>query len=124
VFLVCNVCYAEFSVSGTCSTELDSQKIYECSKRKRLDADVELNKVYSELNEKLTQDYKVDSKLGEKLKSHIKKSQRAWLIVRDENCAIESFIAAPGTQAFETKMNYCLANESFIRAKYLVDLRL
>lgn len=116
--------YSEFFLSDTCSLDsLDGQGVYECSKKKSKDADMALNEAYRELNEKVSADYKVDPILGHKLESHIKKSQRAWLLLRDENCAIESFVTPSGTQAFETTVNNCIARESYLRANYLRGLK-
>ncbi|VVO35548.1 lysozyme inhibitor LprI family protein [Pseudomonas fluorescens] len=124
MFFTCSLCYAESSLLDVCSPEVvDSQGVYECSKKKSKEADLELNNAYRELNDKVSVDYKADPLLGDELKSHIKKSQRAWIVLRDENCAIESFVTPSGTQAFETSMNYCIARESILRVRYLRGLK-
>jgi uncharacterized protein YecT (DUF1311 family) len=124
MFFTCGLCYAESSFLGVCSPEVvDSQGVYECSKKKSKEADLDLNNAYRELNDKVSMDYKADPLLGDQLKSHIKKSQRAWIVLRDENCAIESFVTPSGTQAFKTTMNYCIARESILRTTYIRGLK-
>jgi uncharacterized protein YecT (DUF1311 family) len=124
LLFVSGLCRAENIPSGVCSYEgLSSQEIYECSKYAAIEADKIINDVYRELIEKVSRDYRADPDLGGKLIAHIKKSQRAWETLRDENCAVESFVALPGTQAFESTTNYCLAKQSTDRAVYLNNLR-
>lgn len=124
-FFVSYACYAESPQPVFCSDiGTDSQGIYECSKRKNTDADIQLNSTYKALNNKIDTEYKIDPMLGASLKEHIKKSQRAWIILRNENCAIESFMVDPGTQAFETTKNFCMARQSIERIHYLNDLKL
>lgn len=42
-----------------------------------------------------------DQKIGKELTDKIKKSQRAWIILRDSNCEIESHEIETGTSAYE-----------------------
>ncbi|NWE13867.1 lysozyme inhibitor LprI family protein [Pseudomonas yamanorum] len=117
-------CHAEPAPDEVCSSiNMDSRAVYECSKLKVKSSDIAINKTYKELNERIDFDYSSDALLGEKLKGHIKQSQRAWIKLRDENCAIESFIISPDSQAFETTNNYCFARESYSRSEYLKNLR-
>ncbi|WP_458729729.1 lysozyme inhibitor LprI family protein [Pseudomonas brenneri] len=123
LFSVCGVCYAEDAPLDQCSSnDTVSQDVYECSKQKSREADLELNYAYRALNDKVTKDYKAAPMLGEQLKGHIKKSQMAWIRLRDENCAVESFVISPETQAFETTRNYCIARGSRDRAQCLSNL--
>ncbi|NWC91943.1 MULTISPECIES: lysozyme inhibitor LprI family protein [unclassified Pseudomonas] len=117
-------CHAEPAPDEPCSPiNMDSQAVYECSKLKVKSADTAINKAYKELNKQIDFDYGTDPLLGEKLKGHIKQSQRAWIKLRDENCTIESFIISPESQAFEAIKNYCLARESDSRSEYLKSLK-
>lgn len=117
-------CQAQLSLPNSCLNDrMDSQDIYNCSKYKRAEADSILNNVYKKLNEKITTDYKASPLSGNILKGYIKKSQRTWINLRDENCTIETFVMTPGTPAFETTKNICIARESTERARYLKDLR-
>ncbi|WP_281290840.1 lysozyme inhibitor LprI family protein [Pigmentiphaga aceris] len=103
-------------------SDMNNQQIYECSRQKIIDADAELNRSYKMLNDSISSGYKADPKLGNELLEHVKKSQRAWITVRDENCAIESFVITPSTPAFAATRNLCLARESFARSRYLKEL--
>lgn len=124
-FFVSCTCYSEPSRPIFCSDEsAGSQRVYECSKLISADADGQLNSAYKSLSNKVDADYKSDPLLGSSLKEHIKRSQRAWINLRDENCAIESFMIVAGTQAFETTKNFCMARESIKRTQYLNDLKL
>lgn len=110
--------------SELCALEqMESQQIYECSKRAATDSDEALNSAYKKLNQQITADYKGDPIQGKKLLDHIIKSQRIWIDLRDENCAIENFLISPGTQAFDTTRNFCFARESTERTEYLQGLR-
>ncbi|VVO36410.1 lysozyme inhibitor LprI family protein [Pseudomonas fluorescens] len=118
------VCYADSVYPDLClSGGMDSQDVYECSKYKVEGAGKVLNDIYKDLNNRISIEYKADPKLGEELREYIKKSQRAWINLRDANCAIESFVISPETQAFETIRNNCVARESIERARYLKSLR-
>lgn len=113
-------CFAAPSNADKCPA--DSQGIYQCSKEIFNQADGKLNIAYNELISKISSDYEADPSLGSKLKSHLTKSQRAWILLRDENCAIESFVTPQGTMAFETTKNFCFARESNVRSEYLNGL--
>ena len=116
-------CFAAPSNVDKCPAEsLDSQGIYQCSKEVFNQADGKLNVAYKELISKISSDYKAHPSLGSKLKSHLTKSQRAWILLRDENCAIESFVTPHGTIAFEITKNFCIARESNVRTEYLRNL--
>lgn len=101
---------------------VDSQTVYECSKRRADDSDLELNRAYKELVDRVISAYKADPRLGDELLSRIKASQRIWIKLRDGSCSIETFIIAVDTQAFETTKNNCLARASTERAHYLKNL--
>lgn len=87
------------------------------------DADKILNIEYEKLMNRVHIDYVNSPDLGAKLKSHIKKSQIAWLKVRDENCLIESFFVDPTAQIYEAITNSCKARESNARSSYLRKLK-
>lgn len=97
--------------------------MYGCSKYKVESADKELNDIYKDLNYRISIEYKADPKLGEELREYIRKSQQAWINLRDANCAIEGFVISPESQAFEVIKNNCLARETIERTLYLKSLR-
>jgi len=107
-----------------CSAQnLSDQSSYRCSDYSRNVADEDLNVAYKRLNDIISKDYRSMPDLGGKLKLNIKRSQVAWIKLRDANCAVEVFVIEPGTQAFETTKNHCLARESAERSRYLNGLR-
>ena len=116
-------CHAASSSPVMCAdSDMNNEEIYVCSRQKLLDADAELNRSYQALNDKISSDYKAEPQSGNALKEHIKKSQRAWITVRDENCLTESFVIPRSTPAYEATKNLCLARESMDRTRYLKDL--
>lgn len=125
VFLisVCGLSYAELfpPSSGSCEI-VDDQTVNHCLQRRMRDADKLLNQVYIDLHDEIATRLNTDPALISALKEHIKKSQRAWVRLRDENCAIETFIFLPGEQIFEAVKNDCLARETINRARYLNEL--
>jgi len=106
-----------------CNTTNISQAIFECSQFRLSESDKKLNENYKSINDQITRTYKENPKLGEDLKSKTKRSQLTWLKLREENCAIESFIIETGTQAFETTKNNCIARENEERSSYLFKLK-
>jgi len=116
-------CHAASSSPVMCAdSDMNNQQIYECSRQKIIDADAELNRSYQALSDRISKAYTADTQLGNELKAHVTKSQRAWITVRDENCLIESFVISRGTPAHEATKNLCLARESLDRSRYLKDV--
>lgn len=123
LFFVSGFCLAGSDFSPLCTTGGDAQGIYECSKLEVKKADGALNVSYRILIDKVRADYKVDPVQGEKLSEQIRRSQRAWINLRDANCSVESFVISPETQAFEVIKNLCVARESAQRKAYLDNLK-
>jgi uncharacterized protein YecT (DUF1311 family) len=124
LFLIGSTSSAASPALAPCwSDHASSQRTHEYSICVSEDADTSLNTAYRELKEKVLDDYKADPERGKKLLEHIKKSQRLWINLREENCAIESFVISPSAQAFDTTRNFCLARESTERTRYLQSLR-
>jgi uncharacterized protein YecT (DUF1311 family) len=111
------------SLEECLSKEVLSGGGYECSKFRLKNSDYKMNRIYSGLITAIGLEYRPDPELGKKLVTHIKNSQRAWLVVRDENCLVEAFVIDPAKQAYEEIRNNCLARETESRSDYLEGLR-
>lgn len=111
------------SDSIECSTQDNSQKVYECAKENAQNADNALNKEYSDLRKRISLNYKSEPQLKEELLAILNKSQTNWIKLRDSNCRLESFEIEAGTQAFETTVNNCIADESQKRTQYLEKIQ-
>ncbi|WP_158295281.1 lysozyme inhibitor LprI family protein [Pseudomonas rhizoryzae] len=111
------------SESIACSTQDNSQKVYECAKENAQNSDNALNKEYSDLKRRIALNYESEPQLKEEFLAILNKSQINWIKLRDSNCRLESFEIETGTQAFETTVNNCIADESTKRTQYLKKIQ-
>ncbi len=125
LFLTMSIqCQVSFAEENFCMHETENDRsLHKCSRQKLHQADNELKNVYERLVEQVHSDYRADEELGRQLNEHIKISQLHWLSLRTANCWIESFPISPGTLAFETATNDCLAREAISRAIYLGSIK-
>lgn len=112
-------CHATQKIDSECVNASISQQIFECSKKTQALADRALNEQYQKLLQRINNQYIADRKIGDDYIQKIKKSQRAWINLRDANCAIEIHEIEIGTQASETTKNNCLARESIQRIDFI-----
>jgi uncharacterized protein YecT (DUF1311 family) len=112
-------CYATQEADNECINASISQQIFECSKKAQALADLNLNEQYQKLLQRIKNQYTADKKTGDDYIQKIKQSQRAWISLRDTNCAIEIHEIEIGTQASETTKNNCLARESLQRIDFI-----
>lgn len=101
----------------------DNVSLWEQSQYKLNKADEALNRTYRNLLDRVSASYSPAPELGESLKSHIRKAQRAWIALRDETCHIQAFFIDPAAPAFEEARLDCLARETEIRTQYLGSLQ-
>ncbi|MBX8529510.1 DUF1311 domain-containing protein [Pseudomonas cichorii] len=107
------------SAKAECLEASNSQEIDACAKLAKNSADANLNSSYKKLITRIKSQYAVDVKVGDDFTNKLKESQRAWLKLRDTNCALEAFEIEVGQPAYLTTVNNCVAKMSLERSGYL-----
>lgn len=102
-----------------CSEISSSSQVVPCSEAAKNSADSQLNTSYHQLMARLESQYSVDPKLGAEYSAQVKESQRAWIKLRDTNCAVEAFEIEVGKPAYVAVVNNCIAKMSRERSAYL-----
>lgn len=102
-----------------CSEITSSLQVVPCSEAAKKTADNQLNTSYHQLMARLESQYLADPKLGEEYSATVKESQRAWIKLRDTNCAVEAFEIEAGKPAYVGVVNNCIASMSQERSAYL-----
>jgi len=102
-----------------CANISTSQQVDICAKQAKESADSNLNVSYQKLIKRVASQYRVDSALRDDYMQKLKESQRAWLKLRDTNCALEAFEVEVGQPAYVTTVNNCIARMSLERSIYL-----
>lgn len=102
-----------------CSEISSSSQVVPCSEVAKNTADSQLNMSYHQLMARLESQYSVDPKLGAEYSAQVKESQRAWIKLRDTNCAVEAFEIEVGKPAYVAVVNNCIAKMSRERSAYL-----
>ncbi|AUY24091.1 MAG: lysozyme inhibitor LprI family protein [Mixta calida] len=102
---------ASFNVfsSDDCSSANDDADVNSCSLQQKKNAEVELNKEYSEAKKRLAVSFDADKKLLNEYLTLLLESQRGWLKYRDAQCKIESFMADESTPVYESINDSCIA---------------
>ena len=120
---VCGLSYAELSRASSDSCEIfDGQIVNHCLQSRMREADKLLNQVYTGLHNEIATQVGADPALISVIKERIRKSQRTWVKLRDENCSVETFIFLPEYPIFEAVKNDCLTREIIDRARYRNNL--
>ncbi|MBX8490157.1 DUF1311 domain-containing protein [Pseudomonas cichorii] len=109
-------------VQADCSRITTSPEVDACAKSEKDSADASLNSSYKKLLARIKSQYAADVKAGDDFTGKLKDSQRAWLKLRDTNCALEAFEIEVGQPAYLTTVNNCVAKMSFERSSYLDKL--
>jgi uncharacterized protein YecT (DUF1311 family) len=91
----------------TSSTQADH-----CAELAMKNADSQLNTRYHELMARLETQYKRDPQLGAAYAVKVKEAQRAWVKLRDTNCAVEAFEIEADKPAYATAVNNCITRMS------------
>ncbi len=102
-----------------CGDISTSRQVDACAKLAKESADANLNASYKQLISRVKSQYQADPALGENFMAKLKDSQRAWLKLRDANCALEAFEIDVGQPAYLTTVNNCIARMSLERSGYL-----
>lgn len=116
--LAFQVAHSETSLNP-CKNLNNSHHVFICSEHSKEQADRNLNQSYDQLLRRVETQYLPDPELRTDSISIIKKSQRAWIVLRDSNCAVESFEIKADSEAHTTTFNNCIARMSQERAEYL-----
>jgi uncharacterized protein YecT (DUF1311 family) len=116
--LTLQVAHSESSLNP-CDSLNNSHQVFMCSEHSKKQADHKLNESYNRLLRRVDTQYSPDPEIRISFISTIKKSQRAWIVLRDANCAVESFEIEAHSEAHTTTINNCIARMSQERADYL-----
>lgn len=116
--LTLQVAHSESSLNP-CDILNNSHQVFMCSEHSKKQADHKLNESYNRLLRRVDTQYSPDPEIRISFISTIKKSQRAWIVLRDANCAVESFEIEADSEAHTTTINNCVARMSQERADYL-----
>lgn len=106
-------------VGYACNGLSESASIQPCTEAKRIESDIGLNKSYVAARERI---HKYNGADDESLKGYLdklKRSQRAWIRFRDENCELEAFEFEQGSVMDNVAKNLCAAGMSDERVEYL-----
>ena len=102
-----------------CTEITTSQQIDKCSEVSKVAADSQLNTSYHQLMARLETQYRAEPDAGAAYTAKVKEAQRAWIKLRDANCPLEAFEIKPGTSAYVTTVNNCIARMSRERSVFL-----
>lgn len=102
-----------------CTGITTSQQVDKCSEVSKIAADSQLNTSYHQLMARLETQYRAEPDTGTAYTAKVKEAQRAWIKLRDANCPLEAFEIKPGTSAYTTTVNNCIARMSRERSVFL-----
>ncbi|KAB1591934.1 DUF1311 domain-containing protein [Burkholderia cepacia] len=105
-----------------CVRAESSQEIFECSRGAREGAVRAVTLSYKNLLNRIQMQYVNDAALGVDFSKLVASSHKYWVIHTEKDCRIEAFDIEPGTQAYETTVNHCVARKSVERTTYLDSL--
>ncbi|PZX01905.1 uncharacterized protein YecT (DUF1311 family) [Pseudomonas sp. 478] len=106
-------------VSNAFAEDCQEVNIDGCAEIAMKAADSRLNTRYHELMARLETQYQGDLELGAAYAAKVKESQRAWIKLRDANCAVEAFEIETSKLAHVTVVSNCIARMSQERSDYL-----
>lgn len=102
-----------------CLKPVEDRDIYRCTKEELERADTLLNEKYIQVRKSIRLAYKNQVSAGDELLNHLKRSQRSWLTVREENCKVENFFVDSQAPAYEFMIGGCIVRETLERIDYL-----
>lgn len=105
-----------------CAGVSTSQQVDKCSDVSKVAADSQLNTSYHQLMARLETQYQTEPGTGTAYTAKVKEAQRAWIKLRDANCPLEAFEIKPGTSAYVTTVNNCIARMSRERSVFLDNI--
>ncbi|WP_050549265.1 lysozyme inhibitor LprI family protein [Pseudomonas sp. GM79] len=93
-----------------------------CSVSSKSAADLQLNISYQQLMVRLEGGNRTDPVVAAGYMAKVKESQRAWIKLRDTDCLLDAFEAEPGSSAYVTAVNNCVASMSRDRSAFLDNI--
>ena len=113
--LLVSIAFAQDECTGITT----NQQVDKCSDVSKVAADSQLNTSYHQLMARLETQYRTEPDIGAAYTAKVKEAQRAWIKLRDANCPLEAFEIKPGTSAYTTTVNNCIARMSRERSVFL-----
>lgn len=106
-------------VDYACNGSSESASIQPCTEAKRVESDNGLNNSYVAARERIHKYNGADDESLTRYLDKLKRSQRAWIRFRDENCELEAFELELGSVLDNVAKNLCAAGMSDERAEFL-----
>ncbi|QGY29709.1 lysozyme inhibitor LprI family protein [Pantoea cypripedii] len=102
-----------------CSNAVSVAESYACRKEERITSEKILNSEYLAAKKRIEDEYKSSPVDLKDYLDILMKSQRGWLIYRDGQCNLESFLAEKGTIVHDTLNDTCLSRIDMVRVEQL-----
>ncbi|KAF0867301.1 lysozyme inhibitor LprI family protein [Pseudomonas sp. LD120] len=122
VLMATGVQAAEEADNTPCDGVENDRQTLECAAYNRITAEQLLNDNVQSLLERLGTLYGNDNAQLSDISAKVKHAQQLWQKQRDADCAVESFPAKPGTQAYTIATNDCLARMSDERSEFIESI--
>lgn len=106
-----------------CDNVETAQQNYDCAAYSRTVAERELNAAFSDLLERIKEQYAGQGAKITELSNRLNAAETLWKQTRDADCKVETFDSKPGKD-FDAAQNTCLAQRSDDRSEYLQSLGL
>lgn len=119
LILTSNTAMAKNYVNFACNGISESMAILPCTEEEQIKADSRLNSSYQFARERIGRGNQSDPDFVEVYLDKLRDSQRTWIKLRDENCALESFDFDRGSVLDQVVTNLCNAGMSHERAIFL-----
>lgn len=108
--------------STPCDNVDTDQQVHACAAFNRQTAERELDAAFADLLQRINDQYPGEGAKVKTLTTRLQAAEDLWKQVRDADCKLETFAETPGSKAFETAWNTCLAQRSDDRSEYLQSL--
>ena len=106
--------------STPCDNVETDQQTFACAAFNKQVAERELQSAYDELAARMRDQFGDEAGLM----SRIEAAEQLWRQLRDADCKVETHAEQPGSKAYQTAWNSCIAQRSYERAEYLRGLGL
>ena len=106
--------------STPCDNVETDQQTFACAAFNKQVAERELQSAYDELTARMRDQFGDEAGLI----SRIEAAEQLWRQLRDADCKVETHAEQPGSKAYQTAWNSCIAQRSDERAEYLRSLGL
>nr|WP_310617401.1 lysozyme inhibitor LprI family protein [Pantoea cypripedii] len=110
-------CYA--NAQDVCSHAVSDSENFACRKEEKITSEKILNTEYLAAKKRIGDEYKSSPVDLNNYLDILTKSQRGWLIYRDGQCNLESFLAEKGTIVHDTLNNTCISRIDMERVEQL-----